>query len=298
LSSRLGRDAGWAAIRLIETMVRGRGPGYALRVGRALGRLVWPLMGGRRRLSLENARVVLGGLPEAERRRLVRESIIRSVANWPELVSHVHDRLGRIATSVVANGREHLDRALARGRGAIAATIHLGNFALIGAWMARAGYDFQYLIRFPHEERFARRLRWLSRVSGIKLIGDRPRRECLRGLLRALDRNGVVCVLLDQSAMRTGAGADLRFFGRPYRAFTGVTSLALKTGAAVVPVRIGRTGGPRHRLDIEPEFVVERSGRWRADVRVNTQRLLGLFEGWVEARPQEWWWPNRRWRTA
>lgn len=289
-------DAGWAVFRLAETMIRARGTAYAAGIGRAVGGLFWYLFGGRRRLSLRNAEIVLGDRPEPERRRAARAGVIENFSFLPEAINYAYFGAHRIERNVTVEGREHLDAALARGRGVVAPTVHIGNFALISVWMNRAGYRFHFLSRFPHDERLVRRLSFLRSRVGITLIRDLPPRTCVRDCLASLSRNEIICFQLDQRAVRSRAGVDVEFFGRTFHTYTGPVSMAIRTGAAIVPMYIVRERGVRHRLVIEPELAVERTGDRRRDVRVNVQRLMSRFEGWIRAYPGQWWWPNRRWR--
>lgn len=292
---RIGADAGWAAMRLSETLVKSRMTGYAVALGRAVGAALWLLVRSRRNLALRNARVVLPTLAERERRRVVREAAVDSVSHWPEVVSYAYAGTRRILSTVTVEGRENLDRALARGRGVIAPSVHLGNFALIGIWMTQAGYEFYFLTRYPHDPRLVRRFVYLRRYRlGIGAIRDLPRRECTRGLLAALERNAIVYMQLDQPSR--DVYVEVPFFGRPFGAFMGPVTLALKTGAALVPMYILRERGPRQRLVIEPEFPLARTGDRRADAEAGLRALMAHFEKWIVSHPDQWWWVSRRWR--
>lgn len=297
LAKRIGTDIGWAAMRLAESATRVRGTGYALRLGRGIGSCLWGVAGvffrGRKRLSLANAEVALPEVPARQRRRIVRESVIESVSFWPEVVSYAYFGKHRILRVVAVEGRENLLAALAKGKGVIAPSIHLGNFMLIGMWMTEAGHEFYFLTRYPHDMRLVRRLIHLRRVLGMGAIRDLPRRACMRGIFEALESNAVIFMQLDQRSGKTGV--DVEYFGLPFRAFTGPMAIALKTGAAVVPMYIVRERGMRQRLVFEPELDLVRSGDRQADVKANIQRLMHIFEGWVRRHPESYWWFNRKW---
>lgn len=293
---KIGADIGWAAMRLSETLVKSRMTGYAIALGRAIGTVLWWLVGSRRRLALKNAEVVLPDVPFAQRRRIVREAVIDSVSHWPEVVSYAWTGPERILSNITVEGRENLDRALAKGRGVIAPSVHLGNFALIGIWMTQAGYEFYFLTRYPHDPRVVRRFVYLRKYRlGIGAIRDLPRRECTRGILTALRRNAIVYMQLDQPSR--DVFLEVNFFGRPFGAFMGPVTLALKTGAALVPMYILRERSCRQRLVIEPEFELARTGSRREDAEAGLRALLGHFEGWIRAHPDQWWWLSRRWRN-
>jgi KDO2-lipid IV(A) lauroyltransferase len=292
---RLGDDIGWVLMRMSESLVKSRGAGYAVRFGTGIGRVLWPLMVGRRRQAMRNAAVALPDRTVAERRAAVDAAVVDNVAHVPEIFAYAYNGTRRTLDNVRVEGREHLDAALARGKGVVAVSIHLGNFAIIGTWMSEAGYEFYFLTRYPHDPRIVRRFVHL-RQHRLKMgaIRDRPRRACINGLMRAFERNAIVFIQLDQHGGETSV--EVPFFGRPFDAFTGPVALALKTGAAVVPMYIYRERGIKHRLVIEPEFDLTRTGDKRADVAANLGRLMEHFEGWIRRHPDQWWWVSRIWR--
>ena len=83
-------------------------------------------------------------------------------------------------------GEEHLKRALAKGKGVIALSAHLGAFTMIGARLAAAGYPFSVVVKHPRDERMARVMNDLRAQIGISTISAKPRQEAVRGILKAL----------------------------------------------------------------------------------------------------------------
>jgi len=282
-------------MRIVASLVRTRGPGYSVSLGRAVGRLLWAFLGKRRTLSLKNAEVALPHLSARERLRVVRESIRNSVPYWPETVAYACRGPEKLLRTVSVDGREHMDAALARGRGVVAPGIHLGIFPLMASWMTQAGYDFQFLSRYPHNERAVRLMAKVRARTGIRLIRDLPRRQCLLDCRDALARGGIIGLQLDQRAMSVLPGVDVPFFGHMFHAFGGMVSMALKTGAPLVPMYIFRKGGIRHQLVIEPEIEVDGDVPRKEAVRRALELLMGRFEEWVRAHPEHFWWPHRFW---
>lgn len=296
LAKRITDDAGWAVLRMVASLVRVRGPGYAVVLGRALGRLAWSIPGGRRRLSLENAAVALPHLSPRERRRVVREAIMNSFAYWPEPVTYAYRGPRNVLRTVSVEGREHLDAALAKGNGVIAPGIHLGIFPLMAIWMTQAGYDFQFLSRFPHNDRAVELMTHMRALTGIKVIRDLPRRQCLIDCRGVLNRGGIICLQLDQRAMSGLPGVDVPFCGRTFHAFGGMVSLALKSGAPLVPMYVYRERGIRHRFVIEPEVRPNPDIPRKQAVIDVIEKLMRRFEVWVREHPEQWWWPRRIWK--
>ncbi len=184
-------------------------------------------------------------------------------------------------------GQENLDAALAKGRGVIALSFHLGNFVLLSAAMAAAGCPVHTLIRFLDDERLNNLMLHHSRSFFTELMPSLPRREAVKKILGTLRDNGAVMMLADN--LKRGE-LETTLFGQPVRTARGFVSLALRTGAAVLPVYLvrGRSGGLQ--LVIEPEMEMVRTGEMGADLAANTDRIMRLLEELVRRYPDQWYW--------
>lgn len=184
-------------------------------------------------------------------------------------------------------GREHLEAALAKGRGAIALSFHLGNFALLTAAMGIAGYPVHTLVRFLDDERLMHLLLHHSRSFLTVLIPSLPRRVAVKRILATLRNNGTMLMLADN--LKRGE-LETTLFGQPVRTARGVVSLALRTRAPVLPVYLVRGYSGRLRLVIEPEMEMERTGDLGTDLAMNTGRIMRLLEELVRRYPDQWYW--------
>ncbi len=184
-------------------------------------------------------------------------------------------------------GQENLDAALAKGRGVIALSFHLGNFVLLSAAMAAAGCPVHTLIRFLDDERLNKLVLHHSRSFFTELMPSLPRRDAVKKILGALRNDGAVMMLADN--LKRGE-LETTLFGQPVRTARGFVSLALRTGAPVLPVYLvrGRSGGLQ--LVIEPEMEMVRTGEMGADLGANTDRIMRLLEELVRRYPDQWYW--------
>jgi lauroyl/myristoyl acyltransferase len=71
-------------------------------------------------------------------------------------------------------------------------------------------------------------------------------------------------------------------------------TLALRTGAAIVPANMVRQADDSLRLIIEPELELDRSGKGSAQIAENTARMVQWLERTVRAYPDQWNWMNIR----
>jgi lauroyl/myristoyl acyltransferase len=108
-----------------------------------------------------------------------------------------------------------------------------------------------------------------------------------------LRRNQIAVVIADE--YRGASGITVPLFGKSVRARRGPVTLALRTGAAVVPACLVRQPDNTLKLLIEPELQLDRSGRSKTQIRENTIRLTQWLERTVRQYPDQWNWMNIRW---
>jgi lauroyl/myristoyl acyltransferase len=127
------------------------------------------------------------------------------------------------------DGRDHLDAALARGRGAIMAVPHMGSWDMAGSYAGALGYPIAAVAeRFPGSLNDAV-VRTRQRF-GLDVIS--LGRSAVRAITSALEANAIVALLCD---LEQGPGVAVRFFGRSSIVPGGPAAIALKTGAALMP---------------------------------------------------------------
>ncbi|MEY4166604.1 MAG: hypothetical protein RIR52_428 [Acidobacteriota bacterium] len=266
----------------------------ALRFGDLVSLAAWRLLGRLRGFALINLRLAFPEKSERERREIARNSF-RSLGRMLGEISQF-PRLNRanIDQVVVYDGLEHFLGAVAAGRGVIFLTGHIGAWELSVYAHSVYGYPTSFLARRidnPLIEELAERFRT---IYGNRSI---DKQHGIREVLRTLKQGGVVGILADLNALRDD-GVFCDFFGVQASTTTGVATLALRTGAAVVPGYLtwSEEAG-RHILHFEPPVETVRTGDREADVRLNTERYTRILEEIIRRYPDQWLWIHRRWRT-
>jgi KDO2-lipid IV(A) lauroyltransferase len=204
-------------------------------------------------------------------------------------------RRGEIMANFDSEGYEHITGALERGNGAILALPHLGGWEWAAAWMTELGHNMLAVVEDLEPPEL---LDWFARqreALGLEVVPLGP--NVSAALLRALRDNRVVCLLCDRDL--TGDGVEVEFFGERTTLPGGPATLALRTGAVIIPVAVYFTEGRGHFGKIGPPVPVERQGRLRDDVARVTQDLARVFEDLIRAHPEQWHllqpnWPSDR----
>ncbi len=287
LSATIGMSIGCGAVRVFPRLV--------FFSADRLAELGYRCFAGFRRRSVENLRIALGDkLDEmaiaATARRTLR-NFFRSCVEAGAAVTASDEQL-RAQIAVV--GREHLETALSKGNGVLLLSAHLGNFFLLGCRLSIDGYPTSVLVNQPRNGRFADLMDDYRLQARQHTIHARPRREALRELSAGLRQNRIVVVLADEFR-RTNVGIEVPFFGRAVISRRGPVTLAMRTGAAIVPACMVRQADDSLKLMIEPELELERSGNGVTAIRENTMRMTQWLERIVRRYPEQWNWMNIRW---
>ncbi len=243
----------------------------------------------RRRME-ENIAATLGQeIPQAKARKKLVSLAWRNFARAViDTAAVLHFSKEKIISTVTLRGEEHLQAALKQGRGVIALSAHLGDFTLIGARLGMAGYPFSAVVKHPADKRFARLNDDFRARVGMQTIPAKPRREAVRGILRALRDNRIVLVLADE--FKSGE-IIVDFFGLKVPAPRGPATLALRTGAVTLPMfAVRQEEYDSLVLSIGTPIEPIRSDNLETSIVATTALFTAHLERWIRRYPAQWNW--------
>jgi KDO2-lipid IV(A) lauroyltransferase len=192
----------------------------------------------------------------------------------------------------VFDGADRARQAFAQGRGAIFVTGHFGFWELHALAHGLALAPIAVVARALDNPLLHDLLERVRTSTGNQVI---YRRGGLRRILRTLQQNGGVALLIDQHIQAPDA-VLVDFFGRPASTTSAVAVLAHRTGAAVIPVFALPMPDGRYRMVYEHPVEPPADESPEA-VRDFTQRCTDVLEMYVRKYPEYWLWMHRRWRT-
>ncbi len=251
-------------------------------------------------LDRPHRRVALGNLAECfpyrsvrERRAIARRTFRHFGRLLLELLrfSALDDR--RRAALVEIDGADHVRHAYAQGRGVLFFTGHFGFWELHALQHGAAFEPVGVLARTLDNPRLNTLLEEIRGATGNSCI---YRQGAVRHVLKTLAGRHGVALLIDQH-MHSPDAIWVRFFQRPAATTSTLASLALRTGAPVVPVFALPLPGGRYRFVYEPP-VQPPDGEGPEAVHEFTQRCTDVLEMYVRRHPDLWLWMHRRWRDA
>lgn len=205
------------------------------------------LFPSRRHAALANLAVILPRATRRERIRVAR-SMMRSYNRMmfeffrlPHLTRH------ELLHAIEVEGREHLEQAVARGRGVVITCTHIGNWELAAVVLAHWGYTLHAVAGVQISRWLAGAVRDTKTELAIHTVSPE---DGFRKLLRALEHNDLVALMVDGDIFRHGTRVD--FFGRELNFPTGPGVLSQRTGALIICGYCERTAPGRFRIVMEP----------------------------------------------
>jgi KDO2-lipid IV(A) lauroyltransferase len=262
-------------------------------VGTAIGFAFYAFDPGHRRLAVRQLRAAFPVRSEQECRAIARATFAHFGRLLVTLLKFSTLTPEEIRARVEYDGDDRVRAALGEGRGALLFSGHFGYWELQGIAHPLALPPMSVLAR-PLDNPYLHRLLEETRcATGNKVI---YRRGAVRRILRALDADECVATMIDQHIQPADA-VVVEFFNRPAATTAALATLALRTGAPLIPVFALPLAGDRYRMIYE--HPVEPPAPDSPDpVRELTQRCTDVLEMYVRRHPHLWLWMHRRWRDA
>jgi lauroyl/myristoyl acyltransferase len=227
-----------------------------------------------------------------------KEAIVRGV--FRNMAKNFYD-LFRVKTLsqaeidrlVKVEGREHVERALSRGKGLIFVGTHFGNVDIVAQVPALWNIPVVGPAERLKPEILFQYICSLRANKGFRLIPiDGPLFE----LRRALRRNEVVALAADRNI--AGSGIVVDFFGAPARLPDGYAQLSLRTGAPIIVGFGQRLPDNTFVANLEPPLELEVTGDRDRDVRAGVEKVVATMEHYIGECPEPWVMSVSIWQTA
>jgi KDO2-lipid IV(A) lauroyltransferase len=283
--------AEYLAVRALQLGLRPLPMRTVRRAGEALGAVAYRVSGSRRRIALENLTQAYPDSTADERERIVRGMFAHFGRLLLELL-----RFGTLSDREIlalseTRGEEHVRRAYARGHGVLFFTGHFGYWEMSGIAHALCWTPMAVVARPLDNPRLHDMLEQIRTRTGNAVI---YRQGSVRKILRHLSDNRGIAMLIDQH-LHTADAVRVDFFGRPAATTSALAALALRTGAAVVPVATLPREGGRYTFEygeaIDPPPADDPDAIYEL-----TRRCTAALEERIRRHPDLWLWMHRRWR--
>ncbi|HOV90177.1 MAG TPA: lysophospholipid acyltransferase family protein [Syntrophorhabdaceae bacterium] len=269
---------------LPETLQRG--------FGVFLGRLAYRILKKRRLVAISNLKRVFNDRDDQDIQSMARRCFEKFGINFVEMLLIPYLKKDEYKERFSLENRDHIDKALSKGKGILAVIFHYSNWEIMGISSVLLQQDVIVLAR-PLKRHILLNnfLNKIRATSGLKII---PNEGTGRDIMRHLKENKIVAVLADQREKRS-KGVYVDFFGEKVSTNRGIAVVAMKTGSPVIPVYLVREGFLRYRVVCNEPLVMERKGNMDELIRENLRKINVFLESIIIDAPDEWFWVHRRW---
>jgi len=265
------------------------GADRASRCGGALLRRLGPLTAKHTHL-LNNLMVAFPDLAPGERAALAREvwcNIGRVLAEYP----HLETICGAESASRLEFVDDYGLAPLRQGKKAVIfLSAHIGNWELAAGTCRKAQTSLDVLHTSFSNAGIETEIMRHRQGLGCGFV---PRQQGARGIIKALQANRSVGLLIDQ---RYDGGELVPFFGVESPTGTAAAAIAVKVGVDLVPVRVERMRDAHFRVHFYPAIRPPAgSVHAREQALAMTAEVMRMFESWIREAPEQWLCLKRRW---
>ncbi|RKH68010.1 lysophospholipid acyltransferase family protein [Corallococcus llansteffanensis] len=293
LTKRLKRTLRYLLIAGMLRLLQFLSLGAARTLGMTLGGWAYAIAGGERRKALKSLARAFPDRSDAERDALARDAFRHLAAAALEVAStRALDAGLETLVSWPPEDRRVLEAALAKGKGVVFVSGHVGNWELLARRVAKAGYPSQSIAKETSDPRLTALVEDFRAKGGVRSIW-RGQEGAARAMLRALRSGEILGILIDQDTRVQSVFVP--FFGELAATPRAAADLALRTGAAVV-VGFCQREGKGYRLTMEEVPGPDVADREQA-VQALTAALSQRIEAAIRRAPEQWVWMHQRWKT-
>ena len=252
-------------------------------IARLVADTVYMLSPALRATIADNMRHVLGSEADDATLKQAVRGVLRNVAkNYFDLIKIPHMKLNDIESCLTVSGWHNLEDALMKGKGVILVTAHLGSFDIAAQIFAVRSIKTTVLVEPLEPSSLLRHVTALRESNGVAFVPAQP--GVLEVLIQSLHRGEAVLLACDRDIAKNGLKSN--FFGEETTLPAAAVRIAMRTGAAVVPVFNLRRGDGRYDVYFEPAINVIPTGN--GAVARNIEQVAHVIEKYIKSCPEQW----------
>ncbi len=187
-------------------------------------------------------------------------------------------------------GEDIIQNALKQGRGVILLSAHLGNWEFGGTMMRLSEYPLA-VVSLPHNSAPTNALvNRFREDKGISVIEVDASPFSAIPILKHLRKNGVVAMIGDKDFF--GNGKLIPFFGKQVRFPIGPVTIAMASGAALIPAFVLKQPDGRYFGVLEDAIPLSNEGSREQAMKINLEKIAVIFETYIQRYPDQWYNPD------
>ena len=195
-------------------------------------------------------------------------------------------RQQRLEFVIEPAARKHLEAK----RATVFVCAHVGPWQITNLIARHCDLDLSTIYAPESNQAMGKLLSKLRESFGAKLI---PSTAGVRPLLKELAADHCIGLAIDT---RLDTGKMIPLFGKEAATNTSAAGLALRTGAALIPIRAQRLPQGRFRVTVYDPLTSQNPDAPEPEQRLELSIQINRhFEAWIRENPEQWICLKRRW---
>lgn len=187
-------------------------------------------------------------------------------------------------------GEEILKNAMAKGRGAILLSAHVGNWEVGGSLLRTLNYPLAVVVMTHNTAATNALVNRLRQDKGISVIQIDQSPFSGIEVLRHLSNNGIVAMGGDRDYF--GTGREIKFLGKNVKFPVGPVILAMNSRAALIPAFVLKQSDGRYFGVLEEAIPLTYEGDRDKTIKQNLEMTARIFEKYIRSYPDQWYCPD------
>lgn len=276
----------WLWVALLRLLVR-LPYRWQIGIGRFFGLLLYLLARDRRHVTETNIRLCFPELSDAEQRNMVRSVFRHNGIGLMEAAMAWWAPIEPFRYRVTLKGKEHMDAALAKGRGVILLGAHFSTLDLGGLL-----FHFHYPVDTMYRRNNNPLLEQVITQGRQRLYGQVIERSDIRSVIRNLKKNHIIWYAPDQDfGLHQSVMAP--FFGVPAATITATSRMVNLNQSPILMLAQHRGKDGQYELELFPIIDPFPTGD---DVQDAT-RINAEIERAIRKDPAQYMWVHRRFKS-
>jgi len=291
VKSRAATNLEYGALRVFCALVNSIPYPLAMAAARGLAFLAFDVFGFKRNRTLAR---IAGAFPEKsllEMRTIARRSLANVLQSAVEMIRAPRFDKAWMDRHVV-DGQIYKDRLqdlVDEGNGVVIMVPHSGNWYMAAWSMAKYGLP---LFALAARQRNPKIDAWMKRQYGDIEVLDRSEKNTLARIKDKLKSGRAFAILPDLRVPSPDVEVD--FLGGKANVSHAGAMFAVRCGSPIVVAAMHRDNG-RHVFNHIATIRPDMSANPKDEAKRLTREVMKLMDAEVRARPEEWYWYNKRW---
>ncbi len=243
----------------------------------------------------QNLDITFPNMKKQEKIRIGKHAYFNLLKNISGFIEREDEQKDKILENITFVNDQGFQQAINDNRKIIMVTAHYGNWELIAtALTIKFNIKMSAVGREMDSKPMQNILKKSREKFDIELIN---KKGALKGLIRALNQNRILGLLVDQNISEKKGGIEISFFNHKATQTPSPAILARKFNALIIPAFITTHDYKNYTITFDKVIEPIISEDSQKDIRLMTQLQADAIQRAIEAKPDEWFWMHKRWKT-